>query len=331
MKPSIRITPQRVFIYSITFALIIIILGSLFALNTTPNSLSSIGSSILGKLDFLTHSNLVVKIDHTKLAANGTSQTSITASHPYLDSPITASVVSGSGTINKTSQTKEKASFTYTSGTQAGPVEILFELNNIKETVTLELLDAVAPASPQILNPPTNSSTNLLKPEIIGTGPADTRITISNNGQINTTTRTNANGVFRAKLDKALTNGDQTITATAINDLDIASQPSAPILLKVESEPLKYDANNIRLSPDKILAGSSFAPFIPVSLNTEKVLVELEGSTYQLSDPNDVSIFSRSLPAPAEAGSYSATLILVDAADIPTRFEGALQFTVVTP
>lgn len=331
MKPSIQITPQRVFIYSITFALVIIILGSLFALNTTPNSLANLGSSLLHRMAFLTHSNLVVKIDHTKLAANGTSQTTVTASHPYISSPITASVISGSGTINKLSQTKGKASFTYTSGTQPGTVEIMFRLNNIEEIATLELLEAVAPASPQILNPPTNSSTNLLKPEIVGTGPVDTRITISNNGQINTTTRTNANGVFRVKLERALTNGDQTLTATAISDLDIASQPSAPVLVKVEAEPLKYDANNIRFSPDKILAGSSFAPFIPVSLNTEKVLIELEGSTYQLSDPNDVSIFSRSLPAPAQPGSYSATLILVDAADIPTRFEGALQFSVVTP
>ena len=70
--------------------------------------------------------------------------------------------------------------------------------------------------------------------------------------------------------------------------------------------------------------------FIPVSLNTEKVLLEFEGTTFELSNPHGSSVFSRTLPAPAIAGSYAASVILIDAADQATRFDKLIPVNVVS-
>lgn len=328
MKPQpLRPVHQRIFIAGFSLALVAILIGSYLAFNGSA-SLANVSNKLLDSLDSLTSTNLIIKADKVRLAANGLSQTAIIASHPNPPTPITARIVSGDGVIHKTSEQSTSAKFVYTSGTLLGPVTIEFATGNILETIELQLVAATQPPPPELLSPPNESSGSQLRPEIIGTGPADTRIAISVNGQINTTSRTDKQGNFHIRLEKALGNGQQNITAVAINDLDIVSNVSNTLILHIQSQPMTYDAKHVRITPDRIIANGTFAVFIPASLNTETVLVELEGTTYQLTDSNGSSIFSRTLPSPAAAGSYSANLILVDPANNQTRFDGVLRFTV---
>lgn len=330
MKPQpLRPVHQRIFITGFSLALVAILIGSYLAFNGSA-SFANVSDKLLDSLDSLTSTNLIIKADKVKLAANGQSQTTIVASHPNPPTPITARIVNGSGAITKLSEQATSAKFTYTSGLSVDPVRIEFTTGNIIESIDLELLAATPPPAPQLLSPPNNSSGSQLRPEIIGTGPVDTRIAISVNGQINTTSRTDKQGSFHIRLEKALGNGQQNITAVAINELDIVSNVSNTLVLQIQSQPMTYDAQHIRITPDRIIANESFAVFIPASLNTEKVLVELEGTTYQLIDSNGSSIFSRTLPSPANAGSYTANLILVDPANNQSRFDNVLRFTVHT-
>lgn len=328
--PSSRPVHQRIFLIGLSLALAAVIGGSYFALSGNQ-IFASVSDKLLNSLDSLTNTNLIIKADRTKLAANGLSQTPIVASHPNPPTPITAKIIAGNGTINKVSEQESLAKFVYTAGTAVGTATVEFTTGNIIESIDIELLPATPPAAPELLSPPTNSSGSQLRPEIIGTGPADTRIAISVNGQINTTTRTDKEGAFRLRLEKALGNGQQNITAVAVNDLDIASPVSNALVLNIQSQPMTYDAEHMRFSPLRIIAGDAFAVFIPASLNTEKVLLEIEGTTYELTDPNGSSVFSRTLPSPDLAGNYSANLILVDPANNQTRFDNAIRFTVYSP
>ena len=329
MKRTKVIKPQRkIFIVSLSLALLILVASGIWAL-TGGTNWNNVTDKINESLNTLTETNLVIKTDKTRLAANGLSQTKITAQYPKAIGDITAEVTAGSGTIQKQNQVESAAIFTYTSGTVPGSVEITFKANTITERLYLELHDPTAPTAPQILSPTAGSSTNILKPEIIGTGPANTRIIISNNGQPNTSTTTDSKGAFKVRLERALTDGEQTLTAVSINDLDIGSPNSNSVTISVKTEPLTYDRNNIRVSPSPVVANQSFGIFIPVSLNTEKVQIEFQDTTYELTDFNGSSIYSKTLPAPTNPGSYSANLLLIDAADGVTRFDGAIQITVV--
>lgn len=321
---------RSIYIVGLWIAAVVILVGSIwaYASQSPDNAITRPFTNILSAL---TRSNLIVKTDHTRLPANGSAQTTITASYPKTAGTMTAKIISGTGTIARTGDGVNPATFTYTAGISIGNVVIEVSLDSISETVELELVEPITPGTPQITDPPTGTKTNQVRPDIIGSAPANSKVVISANGQINTTTKADSNGVFRARLDKALTNGQQNITAIAVNDLEIASPPSEQIVIEVISDPLKYDSESVRFSPRPVVAGNSFGLFIPASLNTEKVLVEFEGTTYELKDTNGSSIFSRSLPAPANPGTYPASIILVDAANNSTRFDNALYIAVVAP
>ncbi len=315
---------HKFLIASLLLAVLFIASGTLFMLQPqlfSLNSAKQFTANLFG-------SNLIVKVDRTVLAANGTSQTRIVAEAESSDDTLKAEIVNGGGKIEAGKRNGATSEFIYTSGTAPAKVLITISGSRTSRDVELTLVEPVIPAIPQIVSPPDNSELTTPRPEISGIGPANHRIILSNNGAPNTITKTDDKGNFKVKLEKALANGQHSLSAIAVNDLDLSSPPSNLIKLLLRGEPLKVDTANIRFTPPRIIAGESFGLFVPASLNTEKVLVELEGKTYTMSDIHGSSIFNATLPAPTIAGAYSLNIILQDAGGAPTRFDGLIKINV---
>ena len=332
MLPAQATKPNhRILLISVGVALVIIISGSVLAFTNAGFSLAAFAKDLGTNLGLYGNSTFSIKIDRTTLPANGTTQTNIVVTdHRSKPQPIDANVISGGGQIAKVTQTEAVSTFLYTAGSVVGPVEITIGDSHKHQTITLELVEAITPGSPQITSPTEGTATPQLRPDVSGTGPANTKIVISNNGQANTITHTDDQGNFKVRLERPLGSGQQTLSAVAVSDLEISSPPSSLVTIQIQPSPLKVDTANLRISPDRIIAGTSFGIFVPVSLNTEKVLVEFEGTTFELSDSHQSSVFSRTLPAPQNPGSYTASLILVDAADQATRFDNLIQLHIVS-
>ncbi len=322
---------HKILIISITIALLIILGGSVLAFSSTGFSLAALAKDIGSNLGLTTNAAFSIKVDRTTLPANGTTQTSIVVTdHRSSPKPIDANIVTGGGQIIKATEQDTRTEFLYTSGTVIGSVEITIGDTNRHQSVFIELVEASVPATPQITSPAEGTTTPQLRPEVSGTAPANTKVVITNNGSANTITRSDNQGNFKVRLERPLGSGQQSLSAVAVSDLEINSQPSNIVTIHIQPEALKIDTANLRLSPNRIIADTSFGVFIPVSLNTEKVLVEFEGTTYELNNPHGSSVFSRTLPAPVNPGSYTASVILVDAADQATRFDNLIRVNVVS-
>jgi len=265
-----------------------------------------------------------------KLPADGKSQTTITAKLINSQVQVTASIIRGDGQIVRGESTGGKTEFTYTAGGQVGKTDILVKAGSLEEAITIELAEAVKPAAPQITNPPDGSEIKDPYPTINGTGPANIKVLITNNGNSNTTTSTNDQGQFKVKLEQPLYSGRHTLTAVAVSDLGVASDLSNLVTITVTTNPITLDVANIRIIPRNILVSESFAVFVPTSLNTTKVLVEIAGQTYELFDYNKSSVFTNTLPAPDQPGVYVGNIVLVDVANNSSRFEKAIRISVTS-
>ncbi len=322
--------PRRVLATLGAVLAVVIISGSIIAAQQAGFSFASLSRDLGRVIGRIGGANLVVTTGSVKLPADGKSQTTITAKLINSQIRVTASIVSGDGQIARSESADGKTEFTYTAGRQIGKTSILVKAGSLEETVIIELAEAVKPATPQITDPPDGSEVKDPYPTISGTGPADTKILITNNGNSNTTTSTNDQGQFKVKLERSLYNGQHTLTAVAVSDLGVASNPSELVTITVTTNPITLDTANIRIVPQTILAGESFAVFVPTSLNTTKVLVEIIGQTYELFDYNKSSVFTNTLPAPDQPGVYVGNIVLVDAANNSSRFEKIIRISVTS-
>ena len=315
---------------AIGLAVLIIIGGSIWALNQSGinghQAFYQIGQFTTRLFGF----NLIVKLDKPVLPADSQSQAVITATLVHLRQTVTASIIQGDGQIQRTPTTEEPYQFTYTAGATPGEVTILVNAGALEQTVKITLAVATIPASPVLISPPDGSTIDVPKPEVSGTGLPNTKIIITDNGLINTTTTTDANGQFRTRVTEPLYNGQHTLSATAVSDLGINSPVSNLVSVVVKTEPVQLDTTNIRISPSRVIAGNSFGLFVPSSLNTSKVTAELEGRTHELFDHNQSSIFTGTLLAPNQPGAYSISLVLTDQAGNASRFNQIVQLTVVS-
>nr|AQS30629.1 hypothetical protein [uncultured bacterium]AQS31151.1 hypothetical protein [uncultured bacterium] len=315
---------------AIGLAVIIIIGGSIWGLNQSGVNGRQMFYRISQFTTRLFGFNLLVKVDRTTLPADGQSQTTITATLIHLRQTVTASIIQGDGQIQRTPTTENPYQFTYTAGTNPGEVIILVKAGALEQTVKITLAVATIPATPIIISPPDGSAIDTPKPELSGTGLPNTKIIITDNGAVNTTTTTDTNGQFRVHLTEPLYNGQHTLSATAVSDLGINSPISNLVTVTVKTEPVKLDTSNIRISPNRAVAGSSFGLFVPASLNTTKVIAEFEGKTYELFDHNQSSIFTGTLLAPNQPGAYSISLVLTDQAGNTSRFDQIVRLTVIS-
>ena len=310
-------------------AAILVIGGTAFALNQT-GALPAFAEYIGGTFAHLGGVQLSAKADRSTLPADGSAQTKITVITNRATSHADAVIESGSGQIDRYPQNPD-TEFVYTAGNEAGPVSITVTADNITDTVVLTLVPGTKPKAPSIVAPPDGSTTNDPRLEVAGTGPADSQIVISTNGVQNTTVRTDDQGTFKVTLEHPLGNGPQTILATVVSELGVASATSNLVTITVAADPAKIDANNIRTAPSRIIAGQSFGVFIPTSLNTSRVVVELQDQTFELQNPHGTSVFSSNLPSPAQAGVYFANIVLYDAGNNATRFDKLLRLDVTSP
>lgn len=328
--PSANAKPRRVLLIISGVLGIIIIAGSILAAQQAGFSIAGLSHALGQIISHIGGANLVVTSSATKLPADGQSQMTIEAKLVNTRTRVTAQIISGDGQIAQGDTQDDTTVFVYTAGQQTGQTTILIKAGALEEDVVVELVEPIQPGIPVITNPPDGSETNDPYPLVSGTGPAQNKITITNNGSVNTTTTADDQGHFQVKLERPLYNGKHTLAATATNDLGITSSPSHLITITVTTEPITLDIDHIRVVPDVITAGGSFAVFVPTSLNTNKVLVEIAGGTYELFDYNKSSVFMNTLPAPDQPGAYVGNIILIDIAGNSTRFEKLLRLSVTS-
>ncbi len=309
---------------------IIIIAGSILAAQQAGFSLAGVSRGLGQIIGHIGGANLIVTPGSLKMPADGKSQATIEAKLTSSKVKVTAQLISGDGQITRGDTESDTTTFVYTAGGKVGQTTLLIKAGTLEETVEIELAEAVQPTTPAITSPPDGSEINDSRPLVSGTGPAKTKITITNNGSPNTSTTTDDAGHFQVQLERPLYNGKHTLAAIAVSELGVASPPSNLVTVTVSTEPITLDSANIRLVPSSVTTGSSFAVFVPTSLNTTKVLVEIAGQTYELFDHNKSSVFIGTLPAPDEPGVYMGNILLVDAAGNSTRFEKLLRLSVTS-
>lgn len=322
-------SPRRIIIFAVSGAALIIIAGSVFALNQAGIGLAAFAGIVSETVSRLAGANLIVKVDRTTLPADGSASTIIHVTTTNQDLPVTAQVIGG-GRITNTSTTASETQFTYTAGTVTGLATIEIHSGSLTETVEINLAEAVTPTAPILTSPTDRATTTNPIPEVSGTGPANTKILITTNGTENTTTQTDGSGNFKVVLAKPLYGGQHTIAAIAISDIGVQSPVSNLITITIETEAVKLDTNHIRVSPNHPVANGSFGLFIPVSLNTSRVTAELQGRTFELTDLHKTSVFTGTLASPEQAGTYSIDLTLFDLAGTATHFDRAYSILVVS-
>ena len=321
--------PKQTLYFVLGALLVIIIAGSIVGLNQAGFSVTETLHDFGQVFSRVGGANLVVTIEDKILPADGKSQTTIHTEVIGSKTPITASILQGAGTIQRTATDKDTViDFIYTAGPQLGMVKILIQSGSLEHTANIQLAEAVTPATPQITSPSDGVEITESYPSVSGTGAPETKIIITNNGNQNTITQTDTSGNFTVKLSKPLYNGQHTLAAVAINELKITSPLSNLITVSVKTTPAKLDTNNIRISPNPAIAGKIFGVFVPASLNAEKVIVEFNGQTFELFDHNQSSIFTGSLLAPLESGVYFGNIVLTDEAGNTTRFEQVIRVPV---
>lgn len=323
-------SPRRFIILAVSGAALLILGGSLIALDQIGIGPRVLAQYINEGISRLAGADLIVKADQTLLPADGQTHTVIQASSTNLNLPITAQLLSGSGTIATTASSPGAATFTYAAGTITGEAIVLIKSGSLTQEVKFTLAEAVTPATPVITAPPDGSTTSDPKPEIAGTGPASTKILITDNGTSNTATQTDDKGNFRIQLEHPLYSGKHTLAAVAQNYLGVVSATSNLVTITVKAEPVQLDLAHLRTSPSKIAAGASFGLFVPASLNTARVTAELQGKIFELQDLHHTSIFSGTLPAPDQPGSFTLNFITYDAAGNATRFDRAANLTIIS-
>ncbi len=330
-KPSTPKRPSpRPIILATGGAVLLILVGSFVAFNQAGLTPAALAGFVSESFSRLIGADLIVSVDQSILPADGKTSTFIYATNTNPDLPITAELVSGSGTL-KTSDTKAgKTTFTYTTGKSIGEVSIIITSGSLTQNISLTLQEAIVPATPTLSSPTDKTTTSNPYPEVSGTGPANTKILITDNGNVNSVTRTDGQGNFRITIEKALYGGKHTLAAIAQSELGVVSIVSNLATITVEAEPIKLDFSHIRTSPTRIIAGDSFGLFVPASLNTSRMTAELQGKTYELQNLHKTSIFTATLPAPEQAGTGTINLVGYDLAGSPTKFDKALSILIVS-
>ncbi|RLC37451.1 hypothetical protein DRH29_01845 [candidate division Kazan bacterium] len=309
---------------------LIILIGSTVAVAQTGVSLQTLKNSISQLAAHLGGSDLLVQVEHSQLPADGKSQSKIWVTPINTSSPLTANIIRGDGRVELLEHKDNNIQFIYTAGSNPGKSVIVFTSGILRQTTTIELIQSEVPPAPTITSPPDKSQINNSKPEIIGAGAQNTKIIITDNGKHNTITKTDEHGHFQTHLDKPLYNGQHTLAAIAINDLGIESATSNLVTITIKTDPAGIDRANIRIIPARVVAGESFAIFVPASLNAAKVTVEMAGQTYELFDFNKTSVFVATLPAPTEPGIYVGDVIVADVSGNISRFDNTISITVIS-
>jgi len=309
---------------------LIIIIGSTVAVAQTDITFQTFRDSISQFVAHLGGSDLIVKVEHTQLPADGRSQSKIWITPINISSPFTANIIQGGGQIELLASEDDDILFVYTAGSDPGESVVVFAAGVLKQIVKIELIRSETPAVPTITSPPDKTQINNSKPEIVGTGSANTKIIITSNGKANTITRTDEHGRFQTHLDKPLYNGQHTLAAIAVNELGVQSDISNLVTITVKTNPAGIDKTNIRVIPSRAIVGESFAIFVPTSLNAAKVTIEIAGQIYELFDFNKTSVFTAVLPAPIEPGIYIGDIIVVDISGNINRFDQSISVTVIS-
>lgn len=321
--------PKQTLYFILSVLLVIIIAGSIVGMNQAGFSISETLNNLGQSFVRIGGANLVVTVEDKVMPADNKSQTTIHTETIGSKTSTTASILQGSGTIQASATDKSNgADFIYTAGPQLGKVEILIKSGGLEHTINIQLVEVVTPDSPHITSPSDGTTVSESYPTVTGTGMPNTKIIITNNGNQNTITTTDASGNFSIQLSKPLYNGQHTLVATAINELKITSPLSNLITISVKTLPAKLDTQNIRISPNPVLANKIFGVFVPASLNAKKVIVEFNNQTFELFDYNKSSIFTGSLLAPLESGVYFGNIVLTDIAGNTTRFEQVIKVPV---
>lgn len=310
-------------------ALVLILGGTGYAFSQTNLGFGAFFENIPATFNRWRGLQLSVKVDHPTLPANGLSQTKITVITNQTKAEVDAEITSGEGKLDRHPDDPDHQ-FVYTASRAPGPVKLTFTSAGMSAEVTINLTESEEPRPPTIVDPPNNSKTNNPKPDVAGTAVPGMRVVITTDGLENVIVRADDQGVFKTTLAKGLGNGQHTISATQLNELNQAGATSNLVTLTIEADPIKVSTEHIRTSPRQIIAGQSFGVFIPVSLNASRVVVELGDQSFELTNPHNSSVFSGVLPSPDAAGVYFANLVVYDAGDNPARFDNLLQFSVVS-
>jgi hypothetical protein len=273
-------------------------------------------------------------LDTDRLPADGKSTTILTAtlmsggSVASDQSAIVAQAVSGDVAISPQDKSQLFQRFLIKAGRQAGPVKLTVKAGLLEKTLTLTLFDPTPPATPVIKSPASGDTTSSSKPEIKGSAPAGSKVTIFVDAFEAGSGQTNDQGNFSVIVNDTLKNGPHLVRAVAENQYGVKSLPSDTVRINVNTKALTIDLDNLRVTPNPVARGEIFSVFVPASVETTQLFVILNNVQYALTDRYQSSIFSGRLTAPKAPGSYPLTILAQDSARNSTFFNNAITLKV---
>lgn len=190
-------------------------------------------------------------------------------------------------------------------------IVLVFNFKHLEKVLEITAFDPTPPMAPVIKSPLDGNSFTTGTPTISGEVSVGSKIEIYIDDKLNSTLDANDKGIVESPLKEVVARGQHKLTAIAINQYNIKSQPTVAIYINIQTPDPEIDFTNIRIKPNPVKAGEAAYIFIPVSTDTKSVTVMLDGTPYPLKDPHGSSIFSGAVRAPYKAGLYRISAVVV--------------------
>jgi hypothetical protein len=190
-------------------------------------------------------------------------------------------------------------------------IVLSFSFKHLEKTLELTAFDPTPPTMPIIKSPLDGNTFSTGTPTISGEVAEGSKIEIYIDDKLNSTLDANAKGIVESPLKEVVAKGTHKLTAIAVNQYGVKSQPTVAIHINIQTPDPEIDFTNIRIKPNPVKAGEAVYIFIPVSTDTKSVTVILDGTPYPLKDPHKSSIFSGAVRAPYKAGLYRISAVIV--------------------
>ena len=193
---------------------------------------------------------------------------------------------------------------------QPQTVVLTFNFKNIHKTLNLEVFDLSPPTVPILKIPVDKTVFSTATPTFSGESSPQTKVEIYIDDRFNTLAEVDNMGLFNTSLQQAINRGMHKVTIVAINKYNVRSNISPPIHIEIQTLDPEIDVDNIRIKPNPAKTNEALYIFIPVSSNTQSVVIMLDNKEYPLKDTYGSSIFSGTLLSPSTPGLYRISVII---------------------
>lgn len=193
---------------------------------------------------------------------------------------------------------------------QPQTVSIEFSFKNIRKTLSLDIFDLTLPTTPILKIPIDKTIFSTATPTFSGESDPQTKVEIYIDDRFNTLAEVDSMGLFNASLQQAISRGIHKVAIVAINKYKVRSDISTPIYVEIQTLDPEIDIANIRIKPSPAKTNEALYVFIPVSSNTQSVVIILDNKEWLLKDTYGSSIFSGTLLSPSAPGLYRISVVI---------------------